>query len=65
VIDTDMQAHIRATPLEHFPQRARFDDLKRSGQLADPMECARRLVEFLLAPHFGQTPVADLRDVAT
>lgn len=62
VLDTDMQAEIRATPLERFPQRERFDGLKRDGQLADPADCARRLVDFLLSPRFGQAPVADLRD---
>lgn len=62
VIDTDMQAEIRATPLERFPLRERFDALKRDGLLVDPADCARRLVDFLLSLRFGQAPVADLRD---
>jgi hypothetical protein len=61
VIDTDMQAEIRATTLQQFPMRERFDDLKRNGQLVDPIDCAGRLIEFLLSPHFGKEPVADLR----
>lgn len=65
VIDTDMQAEIRATPLERFPMRERFDGLKRDGQLLDAAACAQRLVALLLSAHFGQTPVADLRDLAT
>jgi benzil reductase ((S)-benzoin forming) len=64
VIDTDMQAAIRATPLERFPLRERFDGLKRDGQLASPADCAARLVDYLLSEQFGQTPVADLRDTA-
>ena len=64
IIDTDMQAEIRASALERFPMRPRFDDLKRQGQLVDPKDCARRLVDYLLSPRFGQTPVADLREVA-
>lgn len=64
VIDTDMQAEIRAMPDEKFPLRGRFDGLKRDGLLAVPADCARQLVAFLLSPQFGQVPVADLRDQA-
>lgn len=61
IIDTDMQAEIRATPLERFPMRDKFEDLKRSGQLVEPAACAQRLVAFLLHQEFGRMPVADLR----
>jgi hypothetical protein len=61
VIDTDMQAEIRATPLERFPLRERFDGLKRAGSLVSPQECAGKLVSFLLDENFGGEPVADLR----
>jgi len=64
VIDTDMQAEIRATSLEQFPLRERFDALKRDGGLVSPAACARRLVDYLLAERFGSVPVADLREVA-
>jgi NAD(P)-dependent dehydrogenase (short-subunit alcohol dehydrogenase family) len=64
VIDTDMQAEIRAASLEQLPLRERFDELKRSGALADPVECAQRLVSFLLSGQFGSNPVEDLRSVA-
>lgn len=62
VIDTDMQAAIRSTPVENFPLRERFDAMKREGALTSPADCARRLVEFLLSDRFGDVPVADLRD---
>lgn len=62
VIDTDMQAQIRATPLDRFPLRERFDMLKSSGQLVSPQDCAARLVDYLLSDRFGREPVADLRD---
>ncbi len=62
VIDTDMQAEIRATSLEQFPIRERFDALKREGSLTSPADCARRLVDYLLSERFGEMPVADLRD---
>ncbi len=63
VIDTDMQAEIRGTRLERFPQRARFEALKRNGELASPEDCARRLVNYLLSEKFGRLAVADLREV--
>jgi benzil reductase ((S)-benzoin forming) len=64
VIDTDMQAEIRKTPLERFPIRERFEALKREGSLSEPKECAARLVDYLLSAGFGQAAVADLRDLA-
>jgi benzil reductase ((S)-benzoin forming) len=64
VIDTAMQAEIRATSLERFPLRQRFDQLKRDGELADPVRCAAALVDYLLAERFGATPVDDLRSAA-
>lgn len=64
VIDTDMQAEIRATSVEKFPLRERFEGLKRDGQLSSPKDCATQLVDYLLSPHFGRVPVADLRDAA-
>ena len=63
VIDTGMQAEIRATPVERFPNRERFIELERSGQLSEPVECAGRLVEYLLGEHFAANPVDDLRAV--
>jgi benzil reductase ((S)-benzoin forming) len=63
VIDTDMQAEIRATSLEQFPLRERFESLKRDGQLSSPRDCAARLVSYLLSDAFGNIPVADLREV--
>jgi NADP-dependent 3-hydroxy acid dehydrogenase YdfG len=63
VIDTAMQAQIRATPLADFPNRARFEALQRDGALLTPADCARRLIDYLLSTHFGAEPVADLRTV--
>lgn len=61
VIDTDMQAEIRATPPERFPLRERFVALQRAGELSPPQQTARALVEYLLAPGYGREPVDDLR----
>lgn len=63
VIDTDMQAEIRATPAERFPLRERFQALKQDGGLSSAEECARHLVAYLLSDAFGSEPVADLREV--
>jgi len=61
VIDTDMQAAIRAMPDASFPLRERFVELKESGALDSPADCARKLVDYLLAPRFGSEAVDDLR----
>ena len=63
VIDTDMQAEIRASSLEQFPLRAKFEDMKHQRELSDPDEVAQRLVGYLLSEQFGQLPVADLRQL--
>lgn len=63
VIDTEMQAEIRAATLEQFPLREKFDALKRERQLSAPDDCARRLVDYLLSDAFGAAPLADLREI--
>lgn len=61
IIDTGMQAVIRATPDNNFPLRQRFLDLHQQGQLMAPADCAQRLVTYLLADEFGVKAVDDLR----
>jgi hypothetical protein len=61
VIDTDMQAEIRATTEDLFPDRVRFEAMKRDGRLPAPGDVGRAVVAFLLAAGFGDEPVADLR----
>lgn len=63
VIDTGMQAEIRATGEDRFPLRERFVQLKEQGGLSSPEDCARKLVAYLLADDFGSRAVADLREV--
>ncbi|QNA99384.1 SDR family oxidoreductase [Massilia sp. Se16.2.3] len=62
VIDTGMQAEIRATPESRFPMKERFVQLKAQGGLNSPEACACALVDYLLAPRFGSKPVDDLRN---
>lgn len=63
VIDTNMQEQIRGSGVEQFPLRDKFEDLKRNGQLATPEQCATQLLDYALSDAFGQTPVADIREV--
>lgn len=63
IIDTDMQAQIRATPLSAFPLRDKFDALKRDGALARPEDAAAQLVDFVLGARFGREAVTDLRSL--
>jgi benzil reductase ((S)-benzoin forming) len=60
VIDTDMQAELRAVAMARFPLREHFHTLHRDSQLSTPTACAKRLVDFVLAPDFGATPTASL-----
>ncbi|MCG2586894.1 SDR family oxidoreductase [Massilia sp. TS11] len=62
VIDTDMQAQIRAADPADFPRRARFEALKREQGLSSPADAARRFNDYLLSPSYGTHPITDLRD---
>jgi hypothetical protein len=61
VIDTEMQAEIRATSRDRFPDRERFVALKREGELHDPRKRGAEIVDFLLSDSFGREPVSELR----
>ncbi|MFK3740684.1 SDR family oxidoreductase [Massilia sp. TN1-12] len=64
VIDTGMQAEIRDTPEDRFPMRQRFVDLKETGTLVDPEQCAEQLVDYMLGAGFGAEVIADLRTLS-
>lgn len=59
VVDTDMQAEIRASTEDIFPLRELFVTMQRSGALTDPRACATRIVDYLLDDSFGQSPTSD------
>lgn len=63
VIDTAMQADIRAAHVSDFPLRERFEAMKRDGALADPADVARRLLAHVLSADFGRDPIPDLRQL--
>jgi benzil reductase ((S)-benzoin forming) len=65
VIDTGMQAEIRATPPERFPMHQRFVDLKETGALTDADECAEQVIDYLLGAGFGDEVIADLRTLVS
>ncbi|MDX3905676.1 MAG: SDR family oxidoreductase [Pigmentiphaga sp.] len=62
VIDTPMQAAIRATLPDAFPAVEDFKALHRSGQLAAPADVAARILDYLERDDFGQTELDDIRD---
>lgn len=61
VIDTAMQADIRAADPAQFPNLPRFTALKAEGQLTAPADCADAIWQWLNTDTFDQAPVADLR----
>lgn len=61
VVDTTMQAEIRAGSVAQFPQKGRFEALHTGGQLASPAVAAGRLVDYLLGETFGDVVDGDLR----
>ena len=63
VVDTGMQAHIRATDASQFPLVGRFQVLHRDGSLQSPSDVARRLLAHVLGETFGAEAVRDLRDL--
>lgn len=61
VVETPMQAEIRATAARDFPQVGRFRALHREGQLRDPLAVARELWA-LRERELANGAVIDLRD---
>jgi len=61
IIDTDMQAHVRASDPNSFPALAQFQALHSEGQLAAPADVARRILTYLDSDGFGQPDLDDIR----
>ncbi|MCG6122898.1 MAG: SDR family oxidoreductase [Microvirga sp.] len=62
VLDTDMQAVIRATPKEGFPDLERFRSLKETNALASPTERGAEIVAHMLSEAFGREILTDARN---
>ncbi len=61
VIDTDMQAHLRAANGKGFPSKAYFEQQHAQGLLVSAEDAARRVLAYLARDDFGSNPVADVR----
>jgi len=61
IIDTDMQAHIRASHPDSFPSLAQFQAFHAEGQLAAPDDTAHRILAYLDSDTFGQPVIDDIR----
>ncbi len=62
VIDTDMQAQLRAGNPAEFPDRSVFVNYKETGALLSPDQAAAKVLRYLARPDFGETVLADVRD---
>lgn len=61
VVDTDMQAQLRAADSAGFPGQAYFTQQHASGLLVSAEDTAARILRYLARPDFGAEPVADIR----
>lgn len=61
VIDTAMQVQLRNADATAFPDRDRFTQLQRMGQLSSPEDAARQVLAYVNRPDFGAETVADVR----
>jgi len=64
VVDTEMQASIRASSPADFPLKPRFDALERDGELSSPAAAAEAILNYLHDSAFGTQPVVDIRTLA-
>lgn len=62
IVDTGMQAEIRSSSADQFPEIEKFRNLKEKGQLVSPEEAAASIVGILLSETFGQDSIMDVRD---
>jgi benzil reductase ((S)-benzoin forming) len=62
VVDTEMQAEIRASTDDQFPDRPRFVQMHRDHILPTAERTGGKLADYLLSDAFGAAPVFDLRD---
>lgn len=61
VVNTGMQAHIRASRPDSFPNVQRFIDMHDQGQLAEPAAVAAKILKYLASADFGKTVLDDIR----
>ncbi len=61
VIDTEMQANIRATPDKDFPDLARFTRLNETGALSTPQAVAQKILRYIASDAFADKDLDDIR----
>ena len=62
IVDTGMQAAIRAADPADFPPVERFRKLAADGALAAPAEAAERILAYLDRADFGEREIDDIRE---
>ncbi|OZI70686.1 SDR family oxidoreductase [Bordetella genomosp. 12] len=62
IVDTGMQADIRASDPAAFPGLSRFQDFHATGKLAAPADVAANILAYLDREDFGQTEIDDIRN---
>ncbi len=62
IIDTDMQAQLRAADPGRFPEHANFVRFKAARMLDSPDVAAEKVLAFLARSDFGLDPVTDVRN---
>ena len=63
VVDTGMQAQIRAVPKRDFPGKERFIKMKTEGMLSPPEKAARSILKILNQPGSYAHTCLDVRDL--
>lgn len=63
VIDTDMQAQIRASDVNDFPSLAKFIDRKNNGELLAPSFVAETLIKFLQSAKLENGKTYDIKNL--
>ena len=63
VVDTEMQAEIRAVKEEEFNEVGKFRNYYESGELLSPDFVAQKILEVLSAPDFGNETIMSIRDM--
>lgn len=62
IVDTGMQADIRASDRSAFPALERFQEFHSTGKLAAPADVAAKILAYLDRDDFGQTEIDDIRN---
>jgi benzil reductase ((S)-benzoin forming) len=65
LVATDMQAEIRESATQAFPEVGRFRDLYEEGELADPQDIGQRIWDLSVSDRWSNGDVLDIRQLDT